>query len=139
VIWWEYWTCQFAHWDARHLLFNLIAALPPLVLAPPPLRRRILPWLLVLAPLLTVVVRLATTTDYRGASGLVVALWALVGVTQRSAPLLLALAAKLAAEACGLMPESQSFVTLAAVHYAGAIAGVVTGIALCSTNRFRFV
>ena len=133
--WWELWTCHLMHWDARHLILNVVAALPPLAMAPPDLRRRLFAWAFLPAPLLGIVAAQAGG-EYRGASGLVVALWALVGAYRRSGWMLGCLGAKLLAEAFGFMPASHAFVTLTSIHYAGAAAGLLSAY-LFHSSRMR--
>jgi hypothetical protein len=145
--WWQLWTCHVAHWNARHLLLNAIAAVPPLALAPPHLRRRMAGWALLTAPLLSAFLLFTGMQgEYRGASGLVVALWSFIGFAllregagRTGIAMLVAIAGKLTAEAFHLLPPAPGFVTLDAIHYAGAFAGAASGIAWTPTNRFRFV
>jgi hypothetical protein len=49
----QLWTCHLAHWDVQHLLLNVIAVLPPVLLAPPQMRRRLVIFASSLAPLLS--------------------------------------------------------------------------------------
>ena len=139
--WWQLWTCHLIHWTAGHLLLNAIAMVPPIVLAP---RRVLLEWMwraLIAAPLLSVVLLASGFRgEYRGASGLVVMCWVFAGVAlvrehdRRSGLLLLcAIGAKLGLGAFGLWPAaSHAFVTVAAMHYAGAAAGVLAAVTVRS-------
>ena len=119
----ELWTCHFAHWGWEHALLNAVAAVPPLVV----LRRRALLFALLAAPLISLAVRAGFDGEYRGASGLVVGMWVYAGIVARNRLMLMAVAAKLAAEALGWMPAHEGYVTVALAHYAGATAGVVAG------------
>src|SRR5437763_368932 len=132
--WWDVvlavaalWTCHLMHWSWQHALLNAVAALPPMFA----MRRR--PWLLArfalfAAPLIPLAVRIGFDGRYRGASGLVVAMWVYAAVMTRAGPMLMVVAAKLAAEALGLAPAHEGFVTVALAHYAGATVGLVLGL-----------
>jgi len=85
-------------------------------------------FLLVAAPFIALVVRIGFAGEYRGASGLVVAMWVFVGVAERKNVLLVVIAAKLVAEALELLPSHDAYVTVSIAHYAGAAAGLVGGI-----------
>ena len=129
--WWDVviaiaalWTCHLMHWSWQHALFNAIAALPPMFV----MRRRL--WeltrfALLAAPLIALAVRVGFDGQYRGASGLVVAMWVYAAVMTRAGPMLMVIAAKLAAEALGLVPAHEGFVTVALAHYAGATVGIL--------------
>jgi hypothetical protein len=121
----ELWTCHLAHWGWEHALLNAVAAVPPLVVAPR--RWRMMLFVLLAAPLVSLAVRAGFDGEYRGASGLVVAMWVYAGIAARNRLMLAAVAAKLAAEALGWMPAHEEYVTVALAHYAGATAGVVGG------------
>ena len=125
----ELWTCHFLHWGWQHALLNAVAAVPPLVA----MRRHksallFVPFLVVAAPFIALAVRAAFAGEYRGASGLVVAMWVFAGVLLRNRVLLVVIAAKLTAEALGLLPSHDVFTTVSIAHYAGAVAGLVGGI-----------
>jgi len=125
--WWQLWSCHLAHWDARHLLLNVAAAIPPLLFV----RAR---FLLIAAPILSItLLAFGLDGEYRGASGLIVALWVYAALTRRSGILLAAIAAKLIIEAAGWWPsESTSYTALPLAHYAGAAIGVIaTAFARC--------
>jgi hypothetical protein len=83
------------------------------------------PFLFLAAPCIALAVRAGFAGEYRGASGLVVAMWVFAGVLSRHRVLLAIVAAKLAAEALGLLPSHDGFVTVSIAHYAGAAAGLV--------------
>ena len=121
----ELWTCHLAHWGWQHALLNAVAAVPPLVV----IRRRwrLALFLLLAAPLISLAVRAGFDGEYRGASGLVVAMWVYAGIAARNRAMLMAVAAKLAAEALGVVPGHGGYVTVALAHYAGATAGAVAG------------
>jgi rhombotail lipoprotein len=131
--WWDVllavialWTCHLMHWNWQHALLNAIAALPPLFA----MRRRL--WQLArfalfAAPLIALAVRAGFDGEYRGASGLIVAMWVYAAMVTRAGPMLVVIAAKLAGEALGLMPAHEGFVTVALAHYAGATVGLVLG------------
>src|SRR5262249_18656156 len=117
--WWEIviavaalWTCHLLHWSWQHSLFNAIAAIPPLW-AMGRRKWQIVRFVLFAAPLIALAVRLGFDGQYRGASGLVVAMWVYAAVVTRAGPMLLVIAAKLAAEALGWMPAQEGFVTVA--------------------------
>lgn len=123
----ELWTCHLAHWGWEHALLNAVAAVPPLVV----MRRRwrIVLFVLLAAPLVSVAIRAGFDGEYRGASGLVVGMWVFAGIAARNRLMLLVVAAKLAAEALGLMPAHEGFVTVPLAHYAGALVGLIGGFA----------
>lgn len=114
------WSCHLLHWNWQHALMNAIAAVPPLVIWP---KRQIVRFVLLAAPLIALAVRLGFHGEYRGASGLVMGMWVYAGMKARSKLLLGAAGAKLAAEALGLSPPHEGYVTVALAHYAGAAAG----------------
>jgi len=131
--WWQLWSCHLAHWDARHLLLNVAAAIPPLLFVRP---ARILAGALLAAPLLSLaILAFGLDGEYRGASGLVVALWVYAGLRgaqasgrlEACAPslvLLAAIAVKLIGESAGWWPSaSASYTALPLAHYAGALIG----------------
>jgi len=125
----ELWTCHFLHWGWQHALLNAVAALPPIVA----MRSRrdyllFIPFLLIAAPFIALAVRAGFAGEYRGASGLVVAMWVFAGVRLRNRVLLAVIAAKLAAEALDLLPSHDAFATVSIAHYAGAVAGLLGGI-----------
>ena len=122
----DLWTCHFLHWGWQHALLNAVAAVPPIVA----MRRHqsawlFLPFLFAAAPFIALAVRAGFAGEYRGASGLVVAMWVFAGVLLRHRVLLVVIAAKLAAEALGLLPSHDAFATVSIAHYAGAVAGLL--------------
>lgn len=133
--WWQLWSCHFAHWNAAHAWLNVLAALPPLVM----LRRRglvkIAAGLAIVPPLLSLAILAAGIDgEYRGASGLIVALWVYVGLSLvRDAAgrvLLAAIGFKLIAEAFQVWPSADaSFDPFAPAHYAGALLGAMAAVA----------
>jgi membrane associated rhomboid family serine protease len=125
----ELWTCHFLHWGWQHALLNAVAAVPPIVA----MRRHksawlFLPFLFAAAPFIALAVRAGFAGEYRGASGLVVAMWVFAGVLLRNRVLLVVIAAKLTAEALGVLPSHDAFATVSIAHYAGAVAGLAGGI-----------
>jgi membrane associated rhomboid family serine protease len=132
--WWQLWTCHLAHWDARHLLLNCVALLPPVILVSSATRWRLIGWAFVAAPSLSLAILASGFHgEYRGASGLVVGIWVLAGLTliresEKGPGLLLlsVIAAKLLLEAVGAWPSASiDYVTSDIVHYAGALMGVL--------------
>jgi hypothetical protein len=118
------WTCHFLHWTWQHALLNAVAALPPLIVMRGR-RWQLMRFAFFAAPLIALAVRIGFAGEYRGASGLVVAMWVYAGMRNRV--LLAAVTVKLAAEALGLTPAHDGFVTVALAHYAGATVAVVIG------------
>lgn len=121
------WTCHLAHWGWEHALLNAVAAVPPLVAMRKGRRWQIVLFVLSAAPAISLAVRAGFDGQYRGASGMVVGMWVFAGLAARNRLMLIAVAAKLAAEALGWMPAHAGYVTVALAHYAGATAGVVGG------------
>lgn len=132
---WRLWTGHLAHYGWAHVLANTIALLVPLVLLSPGDRRRAALALLFLAPALSLVIlpRLGAG-EYRGASGLACALWALAGLClagrRESAStgflVLVGLALKLGAEAAlgaGLVVRAEGWQTMPAAHLWGTVLG----------------
>ncbi|HVT02683.1 MAG TPA: rhomboid family intramembrane serine protease [Thermoanaerobaculia bacterium] len=135
--WWRLWTCHLVHWDWSHLLLNLVAILPPMALVSGRIRWRLLGWALVAAPFLSLAILASGFQgEYRGASGLVVGIWVLAGLTlvRESAKgpgllLLSVIAGKLLLEALGAWPPaSADYVTNDVVHYAGALMGALAAV-----------
>jgi len=118
------WTCHLMHWNWPHALLNAIAALPPVIL----LRGQIVRFALIAAPLIALAVHAGFDGEYRGASGLVMAMWVYAGIATNNRVLLIAAAAKLAAEALGLTPAHEGYVTVPLAHYAGAVVGLLGGL-----------
>lgn len=136
--WWQLWTCHLAHWDARHLLLNALAAVPPLLLLQRRMIVRVVLSFFAAAPLLSVMLIASGVLrgEYRGASGLVVALWFFAAITLvrtgeqvSGAILLAAVSLKVLAEVAGWWPsQGDAFVSLPAAHVAGALIGVGAGV-----------
>lgn len=131
--WWQLWSCHAAHWDAAHAALNVVAALPPLLLAGwKRTLRELLPWAAAAAPVLTLALLASGYAgEYRGASGLVAGAWAFVAVASlRAGNMRIALitgsflAVKILFELCGVRPStSDSYQTVSFVHYAGVLSG----------------
>lgn len=78
---WRLWTGHITHFGWEHALINLTALAIPTLLAHPKERLRIVLSLLVVAPLLSLMIlHQLEGGQYRGASGLACAIWALVGL-----------------------------------------------------------
>lgn len=136
--WWRLWSCHLVHYNWPHLLVDsgMLAGLGWL------LRRRLPSWLLAVAmlvvmPLIAAVLYfwLPLLVEYRGASGLAMMLWVLLGLQLlREQPwvgggLLLLLVARTAADILGL---GELFTTLPTdteiawqAHLVGAVAGLL--------------
>lgn len=137
---WRLWTGHLAHYGWEHALANALALAVPLVLLPTPERRRAGLSLLLIAPLLSLALLPGLGGgEYRGASGLACALWALAGLQlagrRASTPagllLLGALGLKLAAEAalgaCFLV-RAEGWQVLPAAHLGGALLGLASAL-----------
>ena len=144
---WRLWTGHLAHYGWAHALANAVALAVPLVLLPARERRRSALALLALAPALSLAIlpRLGAG-EYRGASGLACALWALAGLhlagRRESAAvgllMLAGLGIKLAAEAAlgaGFLLRAEGWQTMPAAHFWGAALGL--GWALPGSLRRR--
>lgn len=133
---WRLWTGHLAHYGWEHAATNAIALAVPLVLLPARERRRAGLALLILAPLLSLTLMPDLGVwEYRGASGLACALWALAGLQlagrRASAPagllLLGGLGLKLAAEAAlgaFCLVRAESWQAMPAAHLWGAVLGL---------------
>jgi len=78
---WRLWTGHITHFGGGHAFINLIALAIPGLLAPSKDRLRIALSFLVIAPLLSLLIlHQLGGGQYRGASGLACALWAVVGL-----------------------------------------------------------
>ena len=130
----ELWSCHLLHWGWQHALLNVVAAAPPIVAMPRSRRWLFVPLLAAAAPFIALAVRAGFAGEYRGASGLVVAMWVFAGAFLRDRVLLAIIAAKLTAEALGLLPSHDAFVTVSIAHFAGAVAGLA-GFAILPTSR----
>ncbi len=133
---WRLWTGHLAHFGWEHLFANTMALAVPFVLVAPRDRRRLLGTALLLAPLLSLALLPGLGTgQYRGASGLACALWALVGLrltlrreSQGVGLLLLGgLLLKLGAEAAlgsSLLLRPEGWQVLPAAHLWGTLLGL---------------
>lgn len=132
---WRLCTGHLVHWGAGHLVWNACAAAVPLFFVRA--RGEALGVALAVAPLLSLVIlTLASPGEYRGASGVIVALWAWTAVILFAEKRLAAgltvtvlLAAKLASEQAGVTLASGPFEPLPLAHQAGAVLGLVVDIA----------
>jgi rhomboid family GlyGly-CTERM serine protease len=133
---WRFWTGHLVHYDVAHLVTNAIGIGVPLVLVDRRSRRAILLALTLIAPAISVVLlAVAHFNEYRGASGLALAVWvasalSLLGAQaardRRTGAALLVLAvAKLTAEMAGGGHVWESISPLPSAHLAGSIAGVI--------------
>jgi len=141
--WWRLWTAHVVHYSGQHALLDAAAAVPALILLPPWLRRSILLWLVLVAPMLSIaLLNVPGLLEYRGCSGLVAGLWALVGIAlvwkgksedrTWGALLLALLASKCAAEIIGIVPvwQEDNWQILPLVHWLGAALGLLSGVGL---------
>lgn len=134
---WRLWTCHALQFGWTHALLNLGALAVPAALVRPRVWPRMALALLVLAPVLGLAILLHLgDAEYRGASGLACAAWALAGVHLARAResrmeglvLLGLLSAKLLAEIVAgatFLPGGPGWVSLPAAHRWGAALGVV--------------
>ena len=128
---WRLWSGHLVHYDLEHLLINVIAAGPPLLL----LRRgqwlKTILWAVMAAPPISLAVLAAVPGgEYRGASAIVVGLWILVPLTTRrsAASMVILTAAVFKVTMEMLTPVNITGVSvppLPLAHLAGAVAGVV--------------
>lgn len=144
---WRLWTGHLAHFGWDHALANAVAILVPAILASRTDRVRVLLSLPVLAPLLSLLLMPDLGSgQYRGASGLACALWALVGLRlaqrRESATtgllMLGGLALKLSAEAAfgvSLLASADGWRTLPRAHLWGTLLGLAA--ALPGLRRFQ--
>jgi membrane associated rhomboid family serine protease len=133
---WRLWTCHLVHFGWEHALTNLIALTVPAVLTHPQDRRQLLATALIAAPLLSLLLLPGLAEgQYRGASGLVCAVWAWAGlrlITRGEArtvglAMLGGLACKLVLEGAlgrGLLPAHLEWQALPAAHVWGALLGL---------------
>lgn len=137
---WRLWTGHLVHFGWEHTLANLVALATPLLLASRRDRPRLVSALLLGAPLLSLLLLPSLgAAQYRGASGLACALWALVGLRLagrgESAPvgllMLGGLGLKLGLEAafgsCFLL-HPQGWQTLPAAHLWGTLLGLTLAL-----------
>ena len=134
--WWRLWTGHLVHYDLGHLITNAVAIAVPLALVDMRERRRLLLAMPIIAPALSVLLLACARFDeYRGASGLALAVWAGAGLTlARSGAdrdrgtgyaLLVIAVAKLAAEAAGTGHVWNAVAALPLAHMAGFLAGLL--------------
>jgi rhomboid family GlyGly-CTERM serine protease len=133
---WRLWTGHLVHYDLAHAMTNAIAVVLPLSFIDRRRRRAIVMSLMLVAPAMSLVLLAGAHFDeYRGASGLALAVWtasALVLLRAASrrdrvtglALFLLAIA-KLGAEIAGAGHVWMGVAPLPLAHFAGACAGVV--------------
>jgi len=133
---WRLWTCHALHFGWKHALFNLIALLVPFALLRPRAWPGLAAALLVLAPLLSLALLPGLgEAQYRGASGLACAAWALAGIqlardrTSRleGALLLGGLGLKVLLETFGgtsVLPSEPGWLSLPAAHQWGMALGL---------------
>jgi rhomboid family GlyGly-CTERM serine protease len=133
---WRLWTGHLVHFDWGHALANLVAFAIPSFLARRPDRLRLGLSLLVIAPILSLLILPDLDGgQYRGASGLLCALWALVGLRlarRQNSPMvgilmLAALALKLTFETLaerGLLATDSAWQSLPVAHLWGTLLGL---------------
>ena len=126
---WRLWTAHAVHWSGAHFLLNL-AALTPVFVATSGERRRLLHWMMISAPLISIALLLATPSiTYRGASALILGGWIMAGDSLirrgRSRGLgmtLIGLATlKLAFEITGVFPSTGDIESSLTAHCCGAL------------------
>lgn len=134
---WRLWTCHALHFGWRHALVNLGAMAVPLAMLRPRSWPRLLAALLLLAPVLSLLILVSLgSAQYRGASGLACAAWAMAGAglargrraRAEGLALLGLLALKLALEAwsgAALLPGGPGWTSLPAAHRWGALLGLL--------------
>lgn len=137
---WRLWTGHLIHFGWAHALPNALACAVPLLLLSPRDRAPALARLFLLAPLLSLLLLPGLGGgQYRGASGLACALWALAGLAliQRresaatGALLLGGLALKVATEAAlgtPLLARAAGWQALPLAHFGGSLLGLAAGL-----------
>jgi rhomboid family GlyGly-CTERM serine protease len=141
---WRLWTGHLVHYDLAHLVTNALAIGVPLALIDRRSRRALALAMTIIAPAISVVLLASSHFDeYRGASGLAVAVWTasalfLLGASsprdrQSGCWLLVIMTAKLAAELAGAGHVWEGVAPLPLAHVAGALAGL---IAFACLHRF---
>lgn len=141
--WWRLWTGHLVHWDGAHLWLNALAFAAPACLLDARTRRVLLAAIFAAAPAVSaVILTVPRLQEYRGASGLALALWAAAAVVlisrgDRSAGFVVAAltAAKLSLEASSVALWKLEFQSLPEAHVAGAVAGLVIGLAVTAAER----
>lgn len=136
---WRLWTCHLAHHGWRHALDNGFALSIPLVLARGRDRGRLLLWLFLLAPALSLALLFVLDGGtFAGLSGLACAAWALVGVQllvrEDSMPvgftMLGLLGLKIAVESMtdsGLLAHGGRWQSISDAHLLGILLGLAAG------------
>jgi membrane associated rhomboid family serine protease len=165
--WWRLWTGHLVHYDALHLTTNVIASGVPLTLLDRKARWHLLVAMLLIAPALSVFLLMhAGFDEYRGASGLALAVWAAAAITllrsgssSSRAPfasndfasarlaterdratgwaLIFLAATKLVAETAGSGHVWIAVPALPFAHLAGALLGVLAAIVLAADSTDR--
>ncbi|WP_243317999.1 hypothetical protein [Geothrix paludis] len=137
---WRLWTGHLVHFGWEHALANAVALAVPWILAAPRNRRRLALAMLVLPPLVSLLLLPSLGGgEYRGASGLACALWALAGLRlagqQGSTPvgllMLGGLGLKLGAEAAfggSFLLHPDGWQTLTAAHRWGVLLGLASAL-----------
>ena len=139
--WWRLWTGHLVHYDFAHLITNAVAVAVPLSLVPGIARRRLILAVPIIAPALSLVLLTCARFDqYRGASGVAMALWSGAALTLSRAgaecdrrtghALLVIVMAKLAAEAAGGGHLWSTVAPLPLAHEAGFVIGALVAITM---------
>jgi len=131
--WWRLWTCHLVHYDAAHALTSALACAIPLALLPRASRVRAMLALLLTAPLVaTAALGDARLGEYRGASGLATALWAIAGLARRGERIGMAmlglLGAFLVRETIVGATAHDGWIACTTAHRAGALVGVILAL-----------
>lgn len=146
---WRLWSCHLAHHGWRHALDNGLALSIPLVLARGKDRGRLLLWLLLLAPALSLAMLFVLDGgNFGGVSGLACAAWALVGiqllVQEDSLPIGLAmlglLGLKIGVESMtgsGLLVHGGRWQSISDSHLFGTLLGLAAGVMDETFRRFE--
>lgn len=158
---WTLWSCHLVHHGWRHAADSFLALSIPLILAQRKDRGRLLLWLFLLAPVLSLALLPALNGGtFCGISGLACAAWTLVGLQllfrEDSMPVGLAvlglLSLKFTVEAmtgCGLLHHEGRWQTISESHLYGTMLGLCAGVLdetfrrlerkvrCCATRRLR--
>ncbi|MEA2165152.1 MAG: hypothetical protein QOK37_3279 [Thermoanaerobaculia bacterium] len=140
---WRLWSGHLVHYDLAHALTNALAIVIPLGFLDRRCRRAILLSLTIIAPAMSVILLAGAKFDeYRGASGLAMAVWVasalmlLRGSDRATGLALLLLAiAKLGAELAGVGHVWTAVASLPLAHVIGAWAGVVVYLIVRTVSR----
>ena len=144
--WWRLWTGHLVHYDLAHLITNAVAIAVPLALVNLRERWRLLLAMPIIAPALSVLLLACAHFDeYRGASGLAMAVWTGAGlILSRSGAardrrtgyaLLVIAAAKLVSEAAGTGHVWNAVAALPLAHIAGSLAGILVASGVRRPSR----